>query len=85
MKNKLSAVTRSLIVTVLAIYLLGWNCEAKLFTANTAPKLAASNIDSSQFEMPIIVINTISQSEISSNEEYTDVTIDNMSLIKKVQ
>jgi hypothetical protein len=75
MKNKLSAVTRSLIVTVLAIYLLGWNCEAKLFAANTAPKLAASNIDSSQFEMPIIVINTIYQNEISSNEEYTNAQI----------
>ncbi|MFZ5986729.1 MAG: CotH kinase family protein [Bacillota bacterium] len=68
MKKKLSAVAVALIVTVL-VSILGCN----VFASETGN--ATELIEYNQFEMPIIAINTVSESEIDSVEEYTDAQI----------
>lgn len=69
MLKRLSVVLVSLIVTVLATGILGWN----LFAAEAGYAEGESPYD--QLEMPIIAINTDSESEISSDEEYAEAQI----------
>jgi|GEM_PF-3085716 len=71
MKKKLSVVTVSLIVSVLATCILGGKFNEKVFAAETKSEAVVSQYN--QLEMPIIAID--SDSEISSDEEYTDVQI----------
>ncbi|WP_010248357.1 CotH kinase family protein [Acetivibrio cellulolyticus] len=77
MKRKLPAITVSLIVTVVATCTLGGNCKEKVYASEigNAAEVASSNVEFNQLEMPIISINTVSGSEISSEEEYVGAQI----------
>ena len=73
MKRKLAVVMLTLIVIALATCILGWNYQEKVFALET--ELTSSTTEYTQFEMPIISITTNAESEISSDEEYTDAQI----------
>lgn len=77
MKRKFSVVILTLITTVLAICILGWNSQDKVFASDTgnAEELIDSKTQYNQFEMPIISITTASEGEISSDVEYTQAQI----------
>jgi hypothetical protein len=72
LKKKLSAIAVSLIVTILATTILGWNCRVSASEeASNATELTGYN----QFEMPIIAINTVSESKIDSDQKYSNAQI----------
>ncbi|HEX2926687.1 MAG TPA: CotH kinase family protein [Ruminiclostridium sp.] len=73
MKKFLSAAALSLIVTVLTTCVLGC-CTAFAAEAGNA-KLTSSEIEKKQLEMPIITVNTVSESKIDTKEKYTDAQI----------
>ncbi|GEM_PF-1321441 len=77
MKKKLSVVAASLIVSVLATGITGWNCNEKVLASEVvnATEVAAEGTEYNQLEMPIVSINTVSGSEISSEEEYIGAQI----------
>lgn len=77
MKKRLSAISVSLIVTFIATCTLGCNCQQRVFASETvnATESASSNTEYNQLEMPIITINTASESKDISGENYTDVKI----------
>lgn len=77
MKKNLLALTASFIVTVLAVCVVGWNCSGKVFASEvtSVTELTYSDIEYNQFEMPVIAISTASESEINSDEDYTDAQI----------
>jgi hypothetical protein len=74
MKRGLAVVTVALIVTVLATCFMGNSCVLAEETSNTT-RLTDSNIKGSQFEMPVITINTVTENKISSDKAYTDAQI----------
>ncbi|OPZ92661.1 MAG: CotH protein [Firmicutes bacterium ADurb.Bin419] len=77
MKKKLSVVASALIVSVLATGITGWNCNEKVFASEAVnvTAVAAEETEITQLEMPIVSINTISGSEISSTEDYIGAKI----------
>ena len=68
MRRKLSAIAVILIFTLLSTNMVGFSAQTFAAETTNAPKYI-------QYEMPIVAINTDSDSKINSDEVYTDAKI----------